>query len=431
MRLSLSISCALLSAALLAGCNEDTPPQVQSPSQTQAKPKAPYKADGVTYTSVEAAIVGHRVIIERELSVIQPPGKPVGGSLLLIQPSISRLKYMTATVLHRHDDITDYIANVFDIDMHVAARAMVQVKEFDKVEVVTSDEPDKVDAAGYDYKMWTELAEDGHNRTYLIVPSKPENKIEIIFGTSQSNLERLRNIMASTLNGASDLGAKVDRVTIPGVTGGTTSGTGFFINKDGNLLTNAHVVNGCRKLKVVLPQEEADASLVKSDSRNDLALLRVPSRTAGPIAQFHGYSPVRMGDEAVAYGFPLAGALSSQGNLTNGNVTALSGLADDSRFYQISTQIQPGNSGGPLLSEDGRVIGITSSFITYSMQSPGQASVNVAQNLNFAIKAQIAMNFLDTNSVKYELATTAHPAMKLADIGDLAKGYTFMVKCIK
>ena len=55
---------------------------------------------------------------------------------------------------------------------------------------------------------------------------------------------------------------------------------------------------------------------------------------------------------------PLSGALSSSGNTTIGNVTALAGLRDDSRFIQISASVQPGNSGGPVLDEAGRLVGV-------------------------------------------------------------------------
>jgi S1-C subfamily serine protease len=60
----------------------------------------------------------------------------------------------------------------------------------------------------------------------------------------------------------------------------------------------------------------------------------------------------------VVYGFPLTGALASGGNVTTGNITALAGLGDDSRFLQISAPVQPGNSGGPLLDRNGSVVGI-------------------------------------------------------------------------
>jgi TPR repeat protein len=133
------------------------------------------------------------------------------------------------------------------------------------------------------------------------------------------------------------------------------SGSGFFVAGNGEVLTNAHVVEGCFWADVAAPGIAASAPITARDAQADLALLKVPQRSPA-IASLR--LTARQGENIYVYGFPLTGLLSSGGNFTAGTVTALSGLHDDSRSLQISAPVQPGNSGGPLLDETGNVVGV-------------------------------------------------------------------------
>src|SRR4029079_10829288 len=94
--------------------------------------------------------------------------------------------------------------------------------------------------------------------------------------------------------------------------------------------------------------------------------------------------PVRAGEAIAVYGFPLAGVLSSTGNVVSGNVTALTGLGDDVRYFQISAPIQPGNSGGPLMDYSGLVVGIVNAKL--NDLAFAKTTGDLPQNVNFAIK---------------------------------------------
>ena len=126
-----------------------------------------------------------------------------------------------------------------------------------------------------------------------------------------------------------------------------SSGTGFFVAADGAVVTNAHVVEDCSTVHVTSEQgTTAVARVVARDDRNDLALLRTglaPKKSAA----FR--TSIRLGEAVEAFGYPLTEVLSKSGNFTLGNVSALVGLGEDSRYLQISAPVQPGNSGGPLL----------------------------------------------------------------------------------
>jgi serine protease Do len=132
-----------------------------------------------------------------------------------------------------------------------------------------------------------------------------------------------------------------------------SSGSGVMVGDHGEVLTNAHVVKACAQIIVRSPAgDSATAQLIASDEKNDLAVVR--TRPLSSVATFRDGKPVRAGDTIVVLGYPLAGILATTANLTVGNVSALAGLGDDSRYLQISAPVQPGNSGGPLLDGTGR-----------------------------------------------------------------------------
>jgi serine protease Do len=87
---------------------------------------------------------------------------------------------------------------------------------------------------------------------------------------------------------------------------------------------------------------------VARDTTNDLALLKVDVNSSNFASLRFA---VRLGENVEAFGYPLSQVLATSGNFTTGNVTALAGIGDDSRYIQISAPIQPGNSGRPLLDE--------------------------------------------------------------------------------
>jgi hypothetical protein len=133
------------------------------------------------------------------------------------------------------------------------------------------------------------------------------------------------------------------------------SGTGFFVNDTGNVLTNSHVVDGCLNIAIKMNDGQVvPAHVVAANDADDLAVLRTRAR-AEKYGIFRSGPPPRSGDPIVVFGFPLAGLLASTGNATFGNITALAGLRDNPHEMQISAPVQPGNSGGPVLDSSGKV----------------------------------------------------------------------------
>jgi len=175
---------------------------------------------------------------------------------------------------------------------------------------------------------------------------------------------------------------------------GPTSGTGLFVNSDGDILTNSHVVRGCLRVSGGIPGSQMQNALVVArDHTNDLALLKSNFKpSVAPVLR----TGVRTGEPVAVYGFPLAGLLPSTGNFTLGNVTATAGLRDDTSMLQVSAPVHPGNSGGPVLDHAGRVVGIVVGKLN---TAPMVKEIgDIPQNVNFAIKTSIVLNFLEANA---------------------------------
>lgn len=203
------------------------------------------------------------------------------------------------------------------------------------------------------------------------------------------------------------------------------SGTGFLISKDGWVVTNAHVVNECSSVGVSSFGKAAD---IQTDKQNDLAVLRVASIPKDiPPLKIRNTSP-RLGEDVAALGYPLAQMLSDGIKITMGNINSLIGVENDTRYFQISTPIQPGNSGGPLVDRSGNLVGINSSRLNdgYAIQKSG----SIPQNVNFAIKSNILELFLQSRSITFEKDTEVVPVqLSSADLAEKVSKSVFQIMC--
>ena len=119
----------------------------------------------------------------------------------------------------------------------------------------------------------------------------------------------------------------------------------------------------------------------------------------------------------MAVGFPYGALLGSQPKVTTGIISATVGIEDDSRIFQTTAPIQPGNSGGPLLDRSGNVVGvIEASLDDFAIAA---ATGSLPQNVNFAIKAGVIRAFLDTHRIEYRTSSLGakRETPALANIG--------------
>jgi hypothetical protein len=211
-----------------------------------------------------------------------------------------------------------------------------------------------------------------------------------------------------------------------GGTGRTlATGTGFVV-APGRALTNHHVIEDCRAVRVrTAGGAELNARILASDRQRDLALLEVPNE-AGPPLAFRRNATLRRGENVVTYGFPLAGLLSSGPTLTTGEISALAGLRDNQQQFQISAPVQPGNSGGPLLDMGGNVVGVIVSKL--NAQRIAQQTGDIPQNVNFAVKGTEALDFLRRNRVEPRLEDGA--PRSAAEVGEQVHPSVLFLRCM-
>jgi S1-C subfamily serine protease len=204
-----------------------------------------------------------------------------------------------------------------------------------------------------------------------------------------------------------------------------SSGTGFFVTTEGAIVTNAHVLEDCSDIRVTTDLgATAIAKVIARDVGNDLALLST-GLTAKKTAAFR--TPIRLGEGVEAFGYPLTDVLAKSGNFTLGNVSALVGIGEDSRYLQISAPAQPGNSGGPLLDQNGNVVGVVSAKLN-ALKLMLVTNGDIPQNVNFAIRASIVTSFLDANSIAHATGSATEP-MQPADLADQAKAMSVFIEC--
>ena len=180
---------------------------------------------------------------------------------------------------------------------------------------------------------------------------------------------------------------------------GEATGSGFVIDDDGHILTNAHVVEGANEIEIQ-GEDEGDlrtAEVVGMDPSSDVALLKLDEADGLTPLELGESSKVQVGDAVVAIGNPFG----LDRTVTTGIVSAKQRLIQAPNGFSISDVIQtdaavnPGNSGGPLLDSAGRVIGINSQIAT---QGGGNSGVAFAVPIETA--REVAEQLIDDGSVE-------------------------------
>jgi len=203
------------------------------------------------------------------------------------------------------------------------------------------------------------------------------------------------------------------------------TGTGFAVGRQGRILTNGHVVSGCSSVVAMIGGLEMEAQTVFIDGKNDLALLRV-SKDFSAFLPLREGTRIHLGEQVTAFGFPLSGIISASLNVTTGNISSLAGLGDDTQFLQFTNPTQPGNSGGPLVDASGNVVGVVTEKL-----SAAWAAKNIGdlpQNVNFALKASVIRDFLESRDVEFQ-ARALGAAVPATDLSDRVKDAVFPLRC--
>ncbi len=182
----------------------------------------------------------------------------------------------------------------------------------------------------------------------------------------------------------------------PGTHGGkrpTILGTCFAIGARGHIATAEHVIRDAGPVTVQFPgKAPLPATVLTSRRETDVAILQVDAETPDYLPLVASASVANAGTKVFTFGFPVADFLGSEPKFTDGAVSALSGLRGEPRVLQMTVPIQPGNSGGPLVTETGFAIGIVTS--SASSLPFLKATGSLPQGINWAVKADQVLQLL-------------------------------------
>jgi serine protease Do len=163
-------------------------------------------------------------------------------------------------------------------------------------------------------------------------------------------------------------------------------GSGVIVDSKGYILTNAHVVERADRIRVALPDEIDgqlyDAKVIGSDRETDLAVIKIETKRALPVAKMGNSDSMKVGDWVLAIGSPFGLDQSVTAGIVSAKGRNLIPRQQFQSFIQTDAAINPGNSGGPLVNMNGEVIGINTAIYT---QSYGYQGVGFAMPSNVAV----------------------------------------------
>jgi S1-C subfamily serine protease len=231
--------------------------------------------------------------------------------------------------------------------------------------------------------------------------------------------------------------------TVPPKSGST--GSGFFVSKLGHVITNAHVVRNCGRITVGdNAKKQVTVTLLETDKRNDLALLKISSTQMASVETKSLISKlglklvptasegllrsddVELGEDVLVSGYPYGEIYSNTIKVTKGIVSANRGIGDDTGQFQMDAAVQPGNSGGPIYDENGNIVGVVVAQL--NKLKFAKAIGSLPENVNFGIKASTVRQFLTSSGLPTKWSNRSH-SMSTKELAKIAKNQTVMVVC--
>lgn len=207
-----------------------------------------------------------------------------------------------------------------------------------------------------------------------------------------------------------------------------TSGTGFFVTRDGHILTNNHIINNCDKISVHGEGMSTGVKVIALDKEHDLALLKA-AFTSVNMAYFNSMKqPLEPGDPVVIIGYPGESWREHDPVIRVSTIIDMKGPTGEESWLQFNDSIQHGNSGGPLLDSTGNVVGVVVAKSELHIRKVGYESEEIIKKSDIAISLPVVKKFLEDNNVLYQ---TADSGLYLAAdrVNDRARPFIVNVHC--
>jgi S1-C subfamily serine protease len=245
---------------------------------------------------------------------------------------------------------------------------------------------------------------------------------------------------------AREFAAKSSSQPPPSESSQSSSGSGFFVSKMGHVITNAHVVKDCQGVTVGdNTNNQTSAELISSDTKNDLALLKLSSLEMAsletetlvrkleakimPLASEGLLRPevVELGEKVMVAGYPYGDIFSNTIKVTGGMVSATRGIGDDTSRFQLDAAVQPGNSGGPIYDDRGNIVGVVVSQL--NKLNVAKATGSLPENVNFGIKASTVRQFLTSSGIPTKWSQRSKEVSN-KELAKIAQNQALMVMCL-
>lgn len=181
-----------------------------------------------------------------------------------------------------------------------------------------------------------------------------------------------------------------------------TSGTGFFVTRDGHILTNNHVIENCRKISVQGDDFSSGAVVIATDKEHDLALLKSPFGNSN-MAYFNSMKqPLKKNAPVVIVGYPGDSWRGHNPIVRSSTIIDTKGPQGEEQWLQFNDSVQHGNSGGPLLDSAGNVVGVVVAKAELHITNQSNGGTETIKKSDIAISLPMVKGFLEQNNIQYQ-----------------------------
>jgi S1-C subfamily serine protease len=194
------------------------------------------------------------------------------------------------------------------------------------------------------------------------------------------------------------------------------SGSGFFLNSSGYIITNNHVIDGCRRISLTHNGKKVSVSVIATDSKNDLAILKSNIRPT----RFYELSQddAKLLDNVIIAGYPLGKNVSAAVKTSKGSITSLAGYGDNYSNFQTDAALNQGNSGGPIMNQSGNIVGVA--VANYGKKKG-------VESFNFGIKSSTLKTFIEANEITYSKGSKSK--LNNVQLSSLITNATLYLEC--
>ena len=273
----------------------------------------------------------------------------------------------------------------------------------------TASEQFKLMMTWLNWQITFDLSKKKITSSMVILPAMPKNVRKNLEKTLKNSTEAVYCNVENTYTKKPKQSPDDDKIVA------AASGTGFFVSRSGHIVTNHHVIDECKAVKVNFKGREIDAKILAIDKTNDLAIIQAkinPSKVY-PVSN----KDVSLLQDIIVAGFPLGKNVSSAIKTHKGSVTALAGFGDNYSNFQTDATINQGNSGGPVIDYKGNIVGVAVALM----------SAEAGQNIFFAVKSSTLKTFANANGITF--LTPNSREMPNEELGQLITEGTVFLEC--